>query len=216
MLAENGVGVFEIHDANIIFNELHYDSVYHEHLCYFTLKSITYLLNKFNLYPFEIKRSPISGGSFVIYFSKKKIQSKALEQKIANEEKTKINETKSWIKFAEKVEVHKKEIKKIISDFSNKKIIGFGSSARSQTFLNFCGFDQNNINLIIDNNPLKQNLFSPGTNIKIVNFEAGMNSKPDVIFLLAWNFKDEIIEECKSFGFNGEFITPFPTSPKVL
>ena len=217
MLAENGVGVFEIHDANIIFNELHYDSVYHEHLCYFTLKSITYLLNKFNLYPFEIKRSPISGGSFVIYFSKKKqIQSKALEQEIANEEKTKINETKSWIKFAEKVEIHKKEIKKIISDFSNKKIIGFGSSARSQTFLNFCGFDQNNIDLIIDNNPLKQNLFSPGTNIKIVNFEAGMNSKPDVIFLLAWNFKDEIIKECKSFGFNGDFITPFPSSPKVL
>ncbi len=75
ILFEDGIGVFEIHDANIIFNELHYDSVYHEHLCFFTLKSITYLLNKFNLYPFEIKKSPISGGSFVIYFSKKKMLS---------------------------------------------------------------------------------------------------------------------------------------------
>ena len=130
--------------------------------------------------------------------------------------KTKINETKSWIKFAEKVEIHKKEIKKIISDFSKKRIIGFGSSARSQTFLNFCGFDHNNIDLIIDNNSLKQNLFSPGTNIKIVDFEAGMSSKPDAIFVLAWNFKDEIIEECKSFGYNGNFIIPFPSSPKVL
>ena len=72
ILDDNGVGIFEIHDANIIFNELHYDSVYHEHLCYFTIKSITYLLNKFNLYPFELEISPISGGSFVIYFSKKK------------------------------------------------------------------------------------------------------------------------------------------------
>ena len=217
ILDENGVGVFEIHDANIIFNELHYDSVYHEHLCYFTLKSITYLLNKFNLYPFEIKRSPISGGSFVIFFSKKKQpQSKALELEIANEEKTKINNANSWIKFATKVEKHKDEIKKIISSFSKKKIIGFGSSARSQTFLNFCGFDNNNLDLIIDNNPLKQNLYSPGTNIKIVNFENGIKSKPDAIFILAWNFKDEIINQCKSAGYQGNFIVPFPSIPKVL
>ena len=73
ILSNDGVGIFEIHDANIIFNELHYDSIYHEHLCFFTLKSISFLLNKFNLYPFEIKKSPISGGSFVIYFSKYEI-----------------------------------------------------------------------------------------------------------------------------------------------
>ena len=217
ILEENGVGIFEIHDANIIFNELHYDSVYHEHLCYFTLKSITYLLNKFNLYPFEIKRSPISGGSFVIYFSKKKkTQSKNLELEIANEEKTKINDFYSWIKFANKVEKHKEETKSIVSNFSKKKVIGFGSSARSQTFLNFCGFDQNNLDLIIDNNPLKQNLYSPGTNIKIVDFETGIKSKPDVIFILAWNFKDEIIKECKLAGYQGNFIIPFPSSPKIL
>ena len=57
MLDDNGIGIFEIHDANIIFNELHYDSVYHEHLCYFTLKSITYLLNKFNLFLLKLKEA---------------------------------------------------------------------------------------------------------------------------------------------------------------
>lgn len=217
ILDDDGVGVFEIHDANIIYNELHYDSVYHEHLCYFTLKSITYLLNKFNLYPFEIKMSPISGGSFVVFFSKKKQpQSKEIELKIADEEKTQINELNSWIKFAQRVKNHKKEIKNLLSTYSEKKIIGFGSSARSQTFLNYCGFDQNNLERIIDNNSLKQNLYSPGTNIKIVDFENGINSKPDVIFLLAWNFKDEIIKECKSAGYKGDFIIPFPVKPKVL
>lgn len=217
ILDDDGVGVFEIHDANIIYNELHYDSVYHEHLCYFTLKSITYLLNKFNLYPFEIKMSPISGGSFVVFFSKKKQpQSKEIELKIADEEKTQINELNSWIKFAQRVKNHKKEIKNLLSTYSEKKIIGFGSSARSQTFLNYCGFDQNNLERIIDNNSLKQNLYSPGTNIKIVDFENGINSKPDVIFLLAWNFKDEIIKECKSAGYKGDFIIPFPLKPKVL
>jgi hypothetical protein len=217
MLDQNGTGIFEIHDANIIFNELHYDSVYHEHLCYFTIKSITYLLNKFNLYPYDIMRSPISGGSFVIYFSKKKKPiSRDLEIAILNEEISKVNDLSYWQKFSNKVEDHKNQIQKILSSFSNKKVIGFGSSARSQTFLNYCKFNEKNINLIIDNNPMKQNYYSPGTNIKIVNFKQGMQSNPDAIFILAWNFKEEIIKECKLAGFNGKFIVAFPSSPTIL
>ncbi len=217
ILSDDGVGIFEIHDANIIFNELHYDSVYHEHLCFFTLKSITYLLNKFNFYPYEIKKSPISGGSFVIYFSKKKkIISKDLELTILKEEKSKINQIDSWKKFALEVEGHKKNIREIINNFSDKKIIGFGSSARSQTFLNYCGFNEKNIEMIIDNNPMKQNLYSPGTNIQIVNFDIGINFKPDAIFILAWNFKDEIINLCKEAGYKGSYIIPFPNKPQIL
>ncbi len=217
ILSDDGVGIFEIHNANIIFNELHYDSVYHEHLCFFTLKSITYLLNKFNLYPFTIKESPISGGSFVIYFSKKKnIISKDLELAIINEEKSKINKLDSWKQFALKVEEHKKNIREIIKNFSDKKIIGFGSSARSQTFLNYCKFNEKNIEMIIDNNPMKQNLYSPGTNIQIVDFDKGINFKPDVIFVLAWNFKDEIVNLCKEAGYKGNYIIPFPNKPQIL
>jgi hypothetical protein len=217
ILSEDGVGIFEIHDANIIFNELHYDSVYHEHLCFFTLKSITYLLNKFNLNPFNIKRSPISGGSFVIYFSKKKKDvSQDLKLAILNEENSKVNQADSWKNFALKVKDHKDAMKKIIDNFSEKKILGFGSSARSQTFLNYCNINEKNMDLIIDNNPMKQNLYSPGTDIKIVDFDSGISSKPDAIFILAWNFKDEIIKECRSAGYKGEFIVPFPNKPTII
>ncbi len=217
ILSDDGIGIFEIHDANIIFNELHYDSVYHEHLCFFTLKSITYLLNKFNLYPFEIKKSPISGGSFVIYFSKKKnIVSKDLELAMVNEENSRINNLKSWKKFAIKVEDHKEKMQEIFTNYSTKKIVGFGSSARSQTFLNYCNFNEKNIDMIIDNNSMKQNLYSPGTNIKIVDFKTGINFHPDVIFILAWNFKDEIINLCKSNGYKGEYLVPFPNKPYIL
>tara|TARA_B100000029_G_scaffold330245_1_gene322565 strand:- start:208 stop:1449 length:1242 start_codon:yes stop_codon:yes gene_type:complete len=217
ILDDNGVGIFEIHDANVIFDQLHYDSVYHEHLCYFTLKSITYLLNKFNLFPFEVNKSPISGGSFVIYFSKKKIsKSKNYEIAVIQEEQSKVNELNSWKNFAEKVNNHKNEIKKIFSHFNGKRIIGFGSSARSQTFLNYCNFNEKNIELIIDNNPLKQNFFSPGSNIKIVDFAEGISVEPEVIFILAWNFKSEIIDQCKLAGFKGEYIIPFPNKPEVI
>ena len=217
VLSNDGVGVFEIHDANLIYDELHYDSVYHEHLCYFTLKSITYLLNKFNLNIFDIKKSPISGGSFVIFFSKdKKNISKELQLAIINEEKSKINELDSWKKFSTRVKNHRSDVRKIIDNFSGKKILGFGSSARSQTFLNYCGINEKNIHSIVDNNAMKQNYYTPGSNIKIVDLESGINLNPDVIFILAWNFKDEIIKECRSAGFKGEFILPFPNNPRIF
>lgn len=63
---------------------------------------------------------------------------------------------------------------------------------------------------------MKQNLYSPGTNIKIVDFNTGINSKPDVIFILAWNFKEEVINQCRSAGYKGEFIVPFPNIPKII
>ena len=217
ILSDDGVGIFEIHDANIILKELHYDSIYHEHLCFFTLKSISFLLNKFNLYPFDVKKSPISGGSFVIYFSKKKKKaSRNLELAVFNEENSKVNQVDSWKRFALKAEEHKIKMKKILESYSTKKIIGFGSSARSQTFLNYCGFNEKHFDLIIDNNSLKQNLYSPGTNIEIVDFDTGIKSDPEIIFILAWNFKEEIIKQCRSAGYKGEFIVPFPNIPKIL
>ena len=217
ILSDDGIGVFEIHDANVIFDELHYDSIYHEHLCFFTFKSISFLLNKFNLYPFEIKRSPISGGSFVIFFSKtEKNTKKNIELAKINEYRSKVNHVNSWKKFAIKAEDHRIKIKEIIKFFDGKKIIGFGSSARSQTFLNYCNLNEKNIDMIVDNNPLKQNLYSPGTNIKIVNFETGLKSNPDIIFILAWNFKEEIMKQCRLAGYDGKYIIPFPNDPQVF
>ena len=96
-------------------------------------------------------------------------------------------------KFALKAEDHKIKMREILENFSEKKIIGFGSSARSQTFLNYCKFNEKNINLIIDNNSMKQNLYSPGTNIKIVDFNTGINSKSDVILYLRGTLKEKLL-----------------------
>ena len=75
ILSDDGVGIFEIHDANIILKELHYDSIYHEHLCFFTLKSISFLLNKFNLYPFDVKKKSYKWWFIRNLFLKKKKES---------------------------------------------------------------------------------------------------------------------------------------------
>ena len=210
-LKEDGVGIIEFHDASIMQQELHYDYIYHEHLCYFSIQSLTYLLNQNKLYPFHIEKSPISGGSYVIYFTKhQKEKTRDLVNAISFDKNNKINDYNSWLNFASKTIDHQKQTINILKSLQGKKIVGFGSSARSQTYLNYCGIDYKQILTIIDNNSLKQNLYTPGSSIPIVSFEKGMSILPDIIFILAWNFKDEIIKQCNDYGFKGNYLIAFP------
>ena len=124
-----------------ILKTTQYDSIYHEHVIYISIKSITYLLNRFNLNTFHVERSPTSGGSFAIYFSKnKRTKTKELIHEECMEENNKVNELSTWKIFSSRVVAHKNEMNKLISSIKGKKIIGFGSSARSQTLLKYCDF----------------------------------------------------------------------------
>jgi hypothetical protein len=217
VLDTNGTGIIEFHHVGGIAKDVQYDSIYHEHLCFFSLKSMTYLLNRFNLFPFDVDHSPISGGSYVIYFSKKrKEKSVELLSQENYELENRVNELSKWQEFAENTKKHKDATIDILQRLKGNKIIGFGSSARSQTYLNYCGISNKDITAIIDNNPLKQELFAPGSNIPILSFSKGMAINPDVIFILAWNFRDEIIEECRNEGFKGKFLVPFPETPYFI
>lgn len=217
ILDNEGTGVIEFHYAGKILSELHYDSIYHEHLCYFSIQSLSNLLKKYSLYPFHIEESPTSGGSLSIFFSKnKKSQSIKLKDMIQLEIENEINLLSSWKLFADRTFKHRNDTNKLLKACSSKKIIGFGSSARSQTYLNFCKITKNQVSTIIDNNPLKQGLYTPGSSIPIVSIDKGLEMKPDLIFILGWNFSQEIMEECKAKGFKGNFITPFPGSPKII
>ena len=99
-----------------------------------------------------------------------------------------------------------------------EKIIAYGASARSSTLLNYCGLSHKNISFIIDKNPLKNNKFSPGSNIPIVSFEKGIRKliHKKVVLLLAWNFKKEILNDLRNNGFTGKVIVPLPKQIKIL
>ena len=213
-LKDDGVGIIEFHYAGQILQELHYDSIYHEHLCYFSIESITYLLALYALVPFHIDKSPISGGSYVIYFSRKKrLKTENYLDLLEKENLNGLNDVQTWEAFAKLCYEHRKKSIDMAESFSCKTVLGFGASARSSTYLNFCGFDSTRIKAIIDNNPLKHDMFSPGSSIPIVTLEKGMQMNPDLIFVLAWNFRDEIVKECRKNGYKGEFLVAFPQSP---
>lgn len=219
-LKNNGVGIVEFHYARSILDELQYDSIYHEHLSYFSLSSICHLLERYNLYPFDILESPISGGALIIYFSKEKRPvSGRFEEKKIDESKTGILNKEKWDEFADACMVHKKQLVSIIKNelINGGKLIGYGASARSSTLINFCEINDIGLECIADGNAIKHGKFSPGTTIPIVSPDRALAKMPKTILLLAWNFKDEIFSLLKKkYNFNGKVIVPLPGCPKAV
>jgi len=218
-LDEEGVGVIEFHWIDKILSELHYDSIYHEHFFYHSLHSINELLSRHGLSLFDVAESPISGGSLVAYFSKeKRTKTSALNEKLKWENEQGIASLDAWQQFAKESQKHREDLKLLIeSELSaGKKLIGYGASARSSTLLNFCGINHNHLACIADQNPLKHNRYTPGTDVFILSPDEALKVNPDTIVILAWNFKDEIIDDLKEKGFKGSVLIPLPNDPYLL
>lgn len=218
-LNEKNTLVIEFHYAKIILDELHYDSIYHEHLCYFSIKSISHLLKLYNLSIQGIKESPISGGSLVLFIQKDKETSEQTQKYLDIETQNKVNQLKSWQYFAEQAQQHREQFLNLIQEekAQGHSMIGYGASARSSTFLNFCQITHKDLMAIADQSPIKHHLLAPGTGIPILAPEKAMEKEPNTIVILAWNFFDEIAEILKSkFNFKGHLIKPFPFPAKRI
>lgn len=219
LIHKDGKVAIEFHYSKKILDELHYDSIYHEHLFYFSIHTLTNLFKKYKLFPFDVDISPISGGSLVIYFSKKRKTIKTKLKKLINyEKKIKINSLKTWKKFQNDSKKHSEKLLNLIKNIKlNYKIFGYGASARSSTLLNYAKINHAYLDFIVDKNPLKSNKFTAGTNIKIISPLLAKKKIKNYKYciLLAWNFRREIIEELKKLKFKGKVIVPLPNKTKI-
>lgn len=219
LCSKNTKIAIEFHYSEKILKELHYDSIYHEHIFYFSIKSLSYLLNIYSLKIFDVFKSPISGGSLVLMISKERIKkSTNLINIIDNERKIGLNTIKQWRDFGKKSIEHSKILySKIVKYTSNKKILAYGASARSSTLLNYINIDHRHISIIIDSNTIKHNKYTPKSNIKILPISKIKNlKKENVILILAWNFKDEIVSILHKKKFKGKIIIPLPNKVKII
>ena len=218
ILNKDGIFVVEFHEATRIVNEFHYDSIYHEHTFYHSIRSISEAASRAGLYPFDIDISPISGGSFILYFDKK-IRSKS--RKLINYEELEINSGvlthDKWKFFAENSKSNIEEIRKFMTLNKAKKISGFGASARSSTLMNAVGDEFKSLVGIADNNPHKCKKLSPGLHVLIDNPREVINKSVEIIILFPFNFEREILSFLKhDLKWSGEVYLPLPSRPRVI
>ena len=188
----------------------------------FSALSVKNILKKFNLEIFDIKNLATHGGSLRYYIKKKnnkKIKiNRSVDKQIKKEVKFKLNRFNAYKNFAKSAIKSKKKLLDIFTKLklSDKKIIGYGATAKATTILNFCNLDHNFFEYFVDTTPDKSNKFMPGKKIKILKYNKRLLNNIDYIFLGAWNFKKEIFNKEKKFLKNGgRFITHIPT-PKII
>ena len=201
LMSEDTKLYIEFHNAKLIKDKMHFDYIYHEHIFYFTVKSIINVFNKFKIYPFDIFKSPISGGSYVIILSKKKlIKTKNLKKIIQSEFDLKINTFKYWKNFQSVCDNFKIKVNRILNDKIKFKNISFyGASARGSTLYNYCSLENFKPKYFFDKNTYKSNFYFPGSNSKIKYPKKKEVNKSDLIIILAWNFKKEIISYLRKY-----------------
>ena len=219
MLSDKGYAYIEFHDAFHILNTLQYDSIYHEHYSYFHLDSFSYASLQADLFPVDIIISNISGGALIVVLSKnpQHPKSKKLIDKSKEDKKNGVSTLKEWKTFSNDVHSHSHKLATMINSLDEiNPIYAYGSSARSNTLLSFCDIDHSKIQSVIDNNPLKQGRFTPGTRIPIESITT-LPKKNVNLLLLAWNFSDEIIAQLSNSNYQGfNIIQPLPSSPRLF
>lgn len=218
-LKDEGMAVVEFHQAEAILNELHYDSIYHEHLFLHSLASMEFLMRKAGLHPFDLAASPISGGSLVVFCSKEEREpSVTLKAQRAAEKCAGTNTADRWHEFARRSLAHRQRLRDVVKNeiAYGRRMIGYGASARSSTLLNFCGVNHRHLKAIADRSPYKHHHWTPGSDVQILPPAEALMLKPDVVLLLAWNFRDEILAELLQRGFSGRVILPLPGDPTVI
>ena len=218
LLTDDGLFVIEFHEATKILTEIHYDSIYHEHTFYHSIKSISEAAKIAGLNPFDIEISPISGGSFILFFSKKlKEKTPILMGYEISENKSGVLTIQKWQEFAKKSLKNIEDVREYLNNNLGRKICGFGASARSSTLVNTIGSECQNIVGIADNNPLKQGKLSPGIHLQIESPKKLITSDVDIVIVFPFNFEKEIITFLEeTLDWSGEVYLPLPNAPRVL
>lgn len=215
LLKDDGICVFEVSYLLDMLQKTLFDSIYHEHLYYFSVSSLIKLFEKTKLEIFNVEHVSMHGGSLRVWLKKKrnkkiKIQTKNINLFLKKEIAFGLNKIKIYKNFDKKIGKIKNKLNSLLASLKkkNKIIVGFGAPAKGNILLNYFHIDNKIIDNVVDSTTYKQFRFTPGNHLQILPETTIYVKKPDYILLLAWNFADEIIAKHKEF--KGQFIIPLP------
>lgn len=220
-LALDGVFVVEVPWAKDLLVNNEFDTVYHEHVSEFSLLSFVKLGAFFNLEVVDVHRLGVHGGSMRIFMKRSSTAPQpapVVARMLAEEKAAGLLSPDSYDEFAKRVGRIRLELVSMLMDLKSQglRIAGYGAPAKGNTLLNYFDIGPDILDFLVDRNPLKQGLYSPGMKIPILSTDAIEEEKPDVLLVLAWNFFDEIRQQQSAFeARGGKFLVPLP-SPVLI
>ena len=212
LLNENGIFIFEVQYFADMLKELTFDNIYHEHVMYYTVHSLVNLFQMHKMNIVDIEKIPTHGGSIRVYVSKDSRPNQNVLSLLQEERSDQIGNFQIMEEFSQKLEINIQEINNLVNKIcnENKTIFGYGAPAKSSTIINSIGLNNKHIELIIEDSPLKQGLFTPGSHIPITSPDILLERKPDYLMIFAWNYADEIIKKVEEKYSKTNYIIPMP------
>jgi SAM-dependent methyltransferase len=222
VLAPSGVLTMEFPHVMRMIDENQFDTIYHEHFGYFSLHTTRTIFRHHNLEVFDVEEISTHGGSLRVFAShaddKTKPIGPAVGKLLGREESFGLTGIDRYRTFSARVQETKRGILELLIGLkgAGKKIAGYGAPGKGNTLLNYCGIRTDFLDFTVDRNTYKQGLFLPGTHIPILGPEEIERQRPDYVFILPWNFKQEIMTQMAGIReWGGQFIVPIPKAHLV-
>jgi SAM-dependent methyltransferase len=216
ILADDGVAALEFPYLGEMIDRCEFDTIYHEHLCYYSLHALKHLFGKHGLELVDVERVAIHGGSLLLQAARKEsshVPAPSVAALLDEEKKRGMTTVEFYRGFARRVLELKASLRALLERLKGegKRVAAYGAAAKGSTLLNVFGIGRETLDFVADRSTYKQGRFMPGVHVPIVPPEKLAEARPDYTLLLTWNFADEILEQQKEYRRQGgKFIVPIP------